>query len=242
VNKSEEDEMKAIPYYDRLMETLSPLNPKPMKTYREYDLTELERIETEMMIHDMHCFEADKLEKIVTIRGDIMGGKLVICATNILPSDEYPLPIFTSEVIQAVNHVGLRADFMPLADLALDMGYFNKYMMPMEEIWKRSKDLEGAGPERHHWARALTSPFYAYGKFQYDDTIEDTSLDITIEYLKVYVKLWSEAEKGDPAYMAPLNKRKNAILDTYRKWDPGRGPLETTVGKEKAHQIMDILF
>ena len=206
--------MKAIPYYDRLMETLSPLNPKPMKTYREYDLTELERIETEMMIYDMHCFEADKLEKIVTIKGDIMGGKLVICATNILPSDEYPLPIFTSEVIQAVNHVGLRADFMPLADLALDMDYFNKYMMPMEEAWKRSKDLAGAGPERHHWARALT----------------------------FYVKVCSETEKGDPAYMAPLNKRKNATLDTYRKWDPGRGPLETTVGKEKAHQIMDILF
>ena len=38
-----EEDMKTIPYYERLMETLSPLNPQPMKTYKEENLTELDK-------------------------------------------------------------------------------------------------------------------------------------------------------------------------------------------------------
>ena len=145
--------MKTIPYYERVMETLSPLNPQPMKTYKGENLAELERIEVELMIHEMRCFEADKLDKIVTIKADIMGGTLVIHAMNIMPTDDYPLPIFTSEIIQAVNKVSLRVDFIPLADCALDMGYFKRFLMPMEPIGKECKDLEGAGIERHAFAR-----------------------------------------------------------------------------------------
>ncbi|MBW1838508.1 MAG: hypothetical protein JRI49_01125, partial [Deltaproteobacteria bacterium] len=152
--------MKTIPYYDRIMETLSPLNPRPMKAYRGEDITELERIEVELMVYEMRCFETDKLDKIVTIKADIMEGKLVIHAMNIMPHDEYPLPIFTSEIIQAVNQVSLRVDFIPLADCAMDMDYFKRFLMPMEPIWKECKDLEGAGIERHSFARILTSPFY----------------------------------------------------------------------------------
>ena len=131
-----EDDMKTIPYYDRIVEALSPLNLQPMKTYKGMNLAELERIEVELMIHEMHCFEADKLDKIVTIKANIMDGKLIIHAMNIMPNNAYPLPIFTSEIIQAVNQVSLRVDFIPLADCALDMDYFQRFLMPMEDIWK----------------------------------------------------------------------------------------------------------
>ena len=87
--------MQTIAYTDRIIETLKPLNPKPMTTYRGDDITQFENIETEMMVHTMRCFKADKLDKIVTIKADIMGGKLIVWATTIVPADEYPLPTFT---------------------------------------------------------------------------------------------------------------------------------------------------
>lgn len=235
--------MKTIPFFEKIIETLSPLNPQPMKTYRGEDITQFEKIETEMMTHDMKCFEADKLDKIITIKADIMGGKIVVWGITIVPTDEYPLPLFTSEIVQAVNHLSLRADLIPLADLARDMEYLDKYMVPMEGIWKKYKDIEGIGRERYLWHMVMLSPFYTFGKVKYDiEDIEEKSLDITIDYLTLYTKLWAEAEKADPAYMESLNGRKRSILKTMMEKDPGEGPLKKALGAEKAHKILSLLF
>jgi len=235
--------MKTIPYFERIIETLSPLNPRPMKTYRGEDTTQFAEIETEMMIHHMRCFEADKLDKIINIKADIMGGKIVVWGTTIVPTDEYPLPLFAAEIVQAVNHLSLRADLIPLADCGRDMEYLEKYMVPMEEIWKKYKDIEGAGMERYLWQRVMLSPFYTYGKFKYDiENIEETSLDAIIEYLKLYIKFWSEAEKEDSHYMELLNGRKRAMLKIMMENDPGEGPLRKALGEEKAKKILALLF
>jgi len=233
--------MKTIPYYERIMETLSPLKPRPMKTYRGGDITEFEKIEAEMMIYEMQCFEADKLDKITTIKADIAGGNFIVWATTVVPNNEYPLPIFGSEIIHRVSDVKVRVDFHPLADCARDMGYFEKYMMPMETIWEKYKDLEGTGIERRPWARVLASPFNTFGKF-HEGNIDDTALDITVDYLKLYVKFWSETEKAEQAYMTSLNERKRAILRTFREKDPGEKPLKKILGEEKAYRLMDLLF
>jgi len=140
-----------------------------------------------------------------------------------------------------VSDVKVRVDFHPLADCARDMVYFERYLMPMETIWEKYKDLEGVGIERRPWARVLASPFYTFGKF-HEENIEYTALDITIDYLKLYVKFWSEAEKGDQTYMDSLNERKRAILQTFREKDPGERPLKKTLGEEKAHRLLDLLF
>ena len=233
--------MKTIPYYDRIMETLSPLNPQQMKSYRGEDITEFERIEAEMLIYEMRCFKADKLEKITTIKADIAGGGFIVNATIIVPSDEYPLPIFSSEIMQTEAHVSLRVDFHPLADCARDMDYFERYLEPMEPIWEKYKDIEGVGMEKRHWAKVLASPFYTFGKL-HQENIDDTTLDITIDYLKLYTKLCSETEKADPTYMVPLTERKRAMLKIFEERDPGEKPLKKILGEEKAHRLMELLF
>ena len=43
--------MQTIAYTDRIIEALTPLNPTPMTTYRGDDITQFEKIETEMMVH-----------------------------------------------------------------------------------------------------------------------------------------------------------------------------------------------
>ncbi len=235
--------MKDIPYFERVIEAEKPLNPRPMKTYQGDDITEFEKIETDMMVHTMKCFEADKLDKIINIKADIMGGKIIVWATTIVPADEYALPIFTAEIVQAVNHLSLRADLIPLADCGRDMDYLEKYMVPMEELWKKYKDIEGAGMEKYLWQRVMLSPFYVFGKFKYEiENIEETALEAVIDYLNLYIKFWSEAEKADPSYMELLNGRKRDMLKIMLENDPGEGPLRKALGEEKAQKILSLLF
>jgi len=235
--------MKDIPYFERVIEAEKPLNPRPMKTYQGDDITEFEKIETDMMVHTMKCFEADKLDKIINIKADIMGGKIIVWATTIVPADEYALPMFTAEIVQAVNHLSLRADLIPLADCGRDMDYLEKYMVPIEELWKKYKDIEGAGMEKYLWQRVMLSPFYVFGKFKYEiENIEETALEAVIDYLNLYVKFWSEAKKADPSYMELLNGRKRDMLKIMLENDPGEGPLRKALGAEKAHTILSLLF
>ena len=235
--------MQTIPYFEKIIETLSSLNPRPMKMYRGEDITQFEKIETEMMIYDMKCFEADKVDKIIILKADILGGKIIVWGTTIVPTDEYPLPLFASEIVQAVNHLSLRADLIPLADLACDMAYLEKYVVPMKELWEKYKDIEGMGRERYLWQMVMLSPFYTFGKLKYDiEHIREKSLEITVDYLKLYTKFWSETEKGDSAYMKALNARKRYMLKTMMENDPGEGPLKKSLGAEKAHRILSLLF
>jgi len=235
--------MNPIPYYERMMEHLAPFNLSPMKEYNGDDITQFENIKTDMMTQLLRAYKAEKIDKIVTLTTDIMEGKIFVYGTTIVPTDEYPLPIFTSEIVQAVNHLSLRVDFIPLADCARDLEYMEKYMMPMEDLWKQHKDIEGSGIERYTWQRVMLSPFYTYGKYKYTiENIEETALQITIDYLKLYIKLWSEVQKADPGYMKLLNERKKIMLNTMLENDPGEGPLKQAFGKETAHKILSLLF
>ena len=126
--------MKTIPYFDQIMETLLPLNARPMKTYRGDDITQFEKIETEIMTHYLRCFEADKLDKIITMKAEIQGGKVIVWGSTIVPADEYSLPIFVSEIAQTVNHLSLIVDLIPLADCAQEKDYLEKYMVPLEDV------------------------------------------------------------------------------------------------------------
>ena len=133
---------------------------------------------------------------------------------------------------------------IPLADLARDLDYLEKYIMPMEDLWQKHREFEGSGIERYVWQRVMLSPFYSYGKYKYDknENIVEKSLDITIDYLKLYTKLWADVEKADPEYMKLLNERKRIMLDTMREYDPGEGPLKKALGAEAAHKILALLF
>ena len=235
--------MKKIPYYENIIKALAPLTPQRMTEYNGEDITQFEEIKIEMMTQDLRAFKADKIEKIVTITTEVMGGKIIVYGTTIIPQDQYPLPIFTSEIVLTGNHLGLRTDFIPLADCARDLDYLEKYIMPMESLWKKYKDIEGSGIERYTWQRVMLSPFYAYGKYKYSiENIDEKALEISIEYLKLYTKLWAEVQPADPGYMELLNDRKKIMLKTMLDYDPGEMWLRQSLDQETAHRILALLF
>jgi hypothetical protein len=235
--------MKKIPYYDRIVEALAPLNPQRMKEYKGEDITDVEEIKIEMMTQQLRAFKADKITKILTLTTEVMGGKIVVYSTTIIPEDDYPLPMFTSEIVFTSTHLGLRVDFIPLADCAMDPDYLEKYIMPIEDLWKKYKDIEGSGIERYVWQRVMLSPFYSYGKFKYEvENIEDKSLEITIEYLKLYTKLWAEVQPAAPGYMKALNERKKFMLKTMLDNDPGEFWLKQSLDEHTARKIISLIF
>jgi hypothetical protein len=235
--------MEGIPYYDRIVEELAPLNPQRMTEYKGEDITDVEEIKLDMMTQQLRVFKADKIAKILTLTTEVMGGKIVVYGTTIIPEDNYPLPIFTSEVVFTATHLSLRVDLIPLADLARDEEYLEKYIMPMEDLWKKYKDIEGAGFERYVWQRVQLSPFYTYGKYKYEiENIGEKALDITLEYLNLYTKLWADVQPADPDYMKALNERKIVMLKTMLDNDPGEFWLKQSLDDHTAHKILSLLF
>jgi len=116
-------------------------------------------------------------------------------------------------------------------------------MAPIQPLWEIYKDIEGMRPEKYLWHRVMLSPFYTFGKIKYDvENIEETALDITTDYLKLYMKFWAEAEKAAPSYMELLNGRKKDMLKIMMENDPGEGPLKKALGKEKAEKLLALPF
>ena len=61
-------------------------------------------------------------------------------------------------------------------------------------------------------------------------------LDLTCDYLKVYIDLWKKEETSPPEYMKELNARKEAIRITFQERDSiGDMMLTRALGKELAH-------
>jgi len=242
--KNQEDQInKQIPYYEKIMKSLEPLFPQAMTEYNGEDITQFHEIKTEGFTQHLRAFKADKISKILTLTTEVMGGAIVVYGTTIIPEDNYPLPLFTSEVVFTATHLSLRVDLIPLADLTMDEPYLEKYMMPMEDLWKKYRKIEGAGIERYVWQRVMLSPFYTYGKYKYSlEDIDKKCLDITAEYLDLYVKLWKDVQPADPGYMERLNERKKVMLKTMCEYDPGEFWLKQDLGEEKAKKILALLF
>ena len=74
------------------------------------------------------------------------------------------------------------------------------------------------------------------------ENIEEKALEITIEYLKLYTKLWADVQPADPGYMELLNDRKRIMLETMLENDPGEFWLKQSLPQETAHRIMALLF
>jgi hypothetical protein len=115
--------------------------------------------------------------------------------------------------------------------------------MPMEDLWKKYNGIEGSGIERYVWQRVMLSPFYSYGKFKYEiENIEERALECTIEYLKLYTKLWADVQPADPGYMELLNERKRIMLKSMLENDPGEFWLKQSLDEKTAHKIIALLF
>lgn len=187
----------------------------------------------------------DKIEKL-GFGWIIIRDAMLISTCMGWPRDDYDFPVLGTTWDESEKHVHMIADFMPLVDLTMNEWYLEKYLDPVEPIFKQYTDLLEAPAGNLSWFRALSSPYVIVGRNKADP--ERATMKRALDCLCRYVKYWIEeivakAEPvTDPPYREQVKAKKEKIRDIYRRKDPG-GPVMTALfGKELAWKGLKLTF
>jgi len=187
----------------------------------------------------------DKIEKL-SLSWIIIRDAMLICTCLGWPRDDYDFPVLGTTWDESEKHVHMITDFIPLTDLTMSEWYLEKYLDPIEPIFKQYTDLLEAPAGNLSWFRALSSPYVIIGRNKADP--ERATMKRALDCLCKYVKYWLEeivakAEPvTDPKYKDQAKAKKEKIRDIYRRKDPG-GPVRTALfGKELAWKGLKLIF
>jgi hypothetical protein len=169
------------------------------------------------------CFFTDKIGKgVIFITVGIQ--RLVCAAVLISPNDDYDLPMFEVDLFEYTDNVLFLLDMHPLRDLAVDPWYREKYLDPVEPIWKEYLDLNDT-VQRNDFLSPFLSPYSIRGHQKpADDKRSNIArmLECTVKYLEYYVDtVVAKAEPvKDPEGKAYAIKKKNLYRESLRAKDP----------------------
>lgn len=238
------EEYSFPPYGEEVQKVVDLFGGTKMETYQGLDVTPLWDMSGGPLLWSYkHMFKAPKLEKIV-VAVQSFRDKLMSYMCIIWPEDEYALPVYSSFWAESAKGSYFIVDLYPTADCICDIPYMEKYLEPLEDIHSRGRKsfstISGRDP---NWFLAMVSPYYITADFHPSTKqTQDSLLGLTVDYLKVYHRLWEQEQPGDPAYLVRLNERKEAIRLNLREKDPGGYMIEQAIGQEMAHLSLKALF
>jgi len=223
---------------------IEKLNPRPISTWEGMDVTDLQEMRKPMMDGCMYEFETDKLEKI-NLGFLVFMKRMVGTFVTLFPRDNYDFPVFSAELIENPGNLHFLMDMHPLRDLVTDEWYRQKYLDPVEPLWKEYADIHN-DVNPNNWWRSFLSTYPVSGRHK---PAEDRSnINRVAEYLSKYLDYYvtnvvAKAEpQTDAAGLEFANRKKKAMRMIYRTRDPGAGPLVRVMGVEGARKIVACLF
>jgi hypothetical protein len=199
------------------------------------------------------CYSAEKLEKITLVHLQLVQRYYGIIM-NIWPADSYAFPILTLTIDESPNYTHFFVDFIPLADYVVDTSYLERYLDPLEPVWRTYKfirDLPNFPTfevNLYSWMRALRSPYLITRRVPPNKPkgIREDLIRLGLDYLKVYIDLWEKAEPQDKTYMNALNTRKAKIRAHFRTGKDPDGKFwwkgERYLGKELTHLLVNTCY
>ena len=231
------------PYQEKIQEALKPFNPKQLDFYQGKDIRIFQELKGKHMESSKYIYEAPKLEKISYAVHNFKD-MLMSYGVIIWPDDRHALPTFSSYWAESAKGSYFIIDFYPPVDCIVDPEYVNHYLKPLEPLYEKGVKLFpeqlGRSPD---WFRALISPYCLSADFAPPTPkTQEAIMELTLEYLSIYIDLWRGEEPREPEYMQPLIKRRNAIKTTFIQFDPGAKMMEVAVGEEMAEFSMKISF
>jgi hypothetical protein len=177
----------------------------------------------------INCYSAQKLEKITLVQLELVKkyyGNII----TIWPADEYALPILIISMDENPSATHFFVDCMSLADCVTDSSYLKSYLDSLEPAWKKYKfirDLPNFPDYEvnlYSWMRAIASPYLITRRVPPNKPkgIRGDLIRLGVDYLKIYLDMWKNAEPHDQQYMDSLNQRKARIREHFRTGkDPG---------------------
>ena len=222
------------PVVETLWPILAKLNPKPITTDLGEDITDLQEMRVPIMQGCELFFSTDKIEKlhiaIVVIMKNINSAWV-----EVTPNDDYDFPIFELDLFEYSDKAFFLLDMHPLRDLVIDAWYREKYLDPVEPIWKEYPDLNTGKSVTASALSSFLSPYSIIGIHKPADDMRSNMarmLECATKYLEYYVdNVVAKAEPvEDPERKAFVIKKKQAMRAYYRTKDPTVAQMSKQLG------------
>lgn len=227
---------------------------EPMASYLGRDATPYLKFKKPMAEGTYQGYKvkgSDKIEKIGY--GELVYMKRAkYNSLNMTAGDNYDMPIFACEFDETPKRLSITIDFIPIVDIGVHPEYCEKYLNPLDSLWRKYRQLGGLTEgnrclvERRYgpwpWARASMSHFPIDGRVS---EVEDRKQIVAavIDYAKLWLKLLDTAEPiKDPGYQKEVETRRKAIQKYYRDLDPGGEVLKKIFGDEGEKLIVSLIF
>jgi hypothetical protein len=129
---------------------------------------------------------------------------------QILPDLSCKVPIWgINSIILKNGEYHFDTDFSFGFDLVMDYEFTMKYLEPFNEVYKkfcRHPDFKRVTLDKTTtWVRAYISPVFIIAETTVDKV--DTVYDLCAEFIKLWVRIWKEAEKRDEVFKQAQKKR-----------------------------------
>jgi hypothetical protein len=232
------------PYEEQMTVVLNKFGGTMMDTYGGEDITPLRDLKGGGLTGSFkYLYAAPGLEKIV-FGVQTYREKLKTYTTLVFPDDHHALPVYSSFWAESQKGSYFIIDLYPTADCICDLGYMEKYLRPLEDLYDEGKKyFKGDSIRNPDWFRALISPYCISTEVSPSTKdSQDRILQLMTGYLDIYYRLWESREPCDDDYMRPLNARKTALRTVLKENDPGGIMLENAVGHELAELTLKALF
>ncbi|HEY87739.1 MAG TPA: hypothetical protein G4O06_06935 [Dehalococcoidia bacterium] len=236
---------KPQPFPEMLWPVLSKLDLKLMDTYLGYDVTTLRNIKTPMVEGYMMIWAVDKVKRL-SLSHLVFMKRMVFSEVGMGPNEDYDFPLFSSELVENPANAHFLADMHAMRDIVIDTWYREKYLDPLDSIWKEYQDVNN-DINPNPWYRAFQSPYSISGRHKPQDgdrSFFPRIIECLVKYLEYYIGnvLPQATPIESPEVKEYVKKRKYSIMEQYRTLDPGAGPIMKSLGIEEGKKLLEVLF
>lgn len=190
-------------------------------------------------------YHGEKIEKVTLVDFHFKSGVPIPYYNNaisvgaevfqILPDFTYKIPIWGINSIKFMDgNYYFDTDFSFGFDLVMDYDFVMKYLEPFNEVYKRffrHPDLRIVSLDKTTtWVRTYISPVFIIAETKIEKI--NTVFELCAEFIKLWIKIWQEAEKRNEGFKETQKRRIHAQYAGMKETDRMGKVLKQIYGEE----------